>query len=85
MQQGAKGWRNKRRDCVNKLQGSGESSWTEGDGFQMQLLSYGVAVTVGSLRNVRVKPLRAAFIGGDVISQMDGGARAGLKLSRLRR
>lgn len=50
----------------------------------MHLLSYGVAVTVGSLQNVRVKPLRAAFIGGDVISQMDEGARAGLKLSRLR-
>lgn len=50
----------------------------------MHLMSYGVAVTVEYLQNVRVKPLGAAFIGGDVISQMDEGATAESKLSRLR-
>lgn len=54
MQQGAKGWRNKLRGCVNKLLGSGESSWTEGGRFQMHLMSYGVAVTAGSLQNVKL-------------------------------
>lgn len=49
----------------------------------MHLMSYGVAVTVGSLQNVSVKPLRAAFIGSDVISQVDEGAKAEFKLSRL--
>lgn len=46
----------------------------------MHLMSYGAAVTVRSLQNVRVKPLRA---GSDVISQVDDGARAGFKLSGL--
>lgn len=49
----------------------------------MHLMSYGAAVTDGSLQNVRVKPLRAAFIGIDVISQVDEGATAGFKLSGL--
>lgn len=71
MQQGAKGWRNKLRGCVNEHQGSGESSWTEGGRFQRHLMSYGVATTVVSVQNMRVKPLRAAFIGSDVISQLD--------------
>lgn len=84
MQQGAKGRCNKLRDCVNKLQGSGESSWTEGAGFQRHLMSYGVATTVRSVQNVSVKPLRAAFMASDVISQIDEGARVGLKLSMLR-
>lgn len=44
----------------------------------MHLMSYGVAVAVGSLQNVSVKPLRA-----DVISQVDAAATAEFKLSRL--
>lgn len=47
-------------------------------------MSYGVVTNVRSLQRVTVKPLRAAFIGSDVISQMDEGARAGLKLSGRR-